>query len=108
MGAQLKPCQLSFSKSLLAGVLKTGGNPREKCLLLHGAEREAQGMFSRADCACTTSLGAARSCSGVLVCSWTLQFIPARLSEQFFSEWQWGSCWKEHGAVTVCQALPSP
>lgn len=65
MGAQLKPCQLSFSKSLFAGVLKTGLNSRKKCLL-HGAEREAQGMFSRADCGCTTSLGAARCCSGAL------------------------------------------
>lgn len=31
MGAQLKPCQLSFSKSLFAGVLKTGVNSRKKC-----------------------------------------------------------------------------
>lgn len=60
----LKSCQLSFSKSLFAGVLKTGVNSRKKCLLLHGAVREGQGMFSRADCACTTSLVAARCWSG--------------------------------------------
>lgn len=65
MGAQLKSCQLSFSKSLFTGVLKTGVNSRKKCLLLHGAEREGQGMFCRADCACTTSLVAARCWSGV-------------------------------------------
>lgn len=65
MGAQLKSCQLSFSKSLFAGVLKTGVNSRKKCLLLEGGEREGQGMFCRADCACTTSLVAARCWSGI-------------------------------------------
>lgn len=105
MGAQLKSCQLSFSKSLFAGALKTGVNSRKKCLLLHGAEREGQGMFSRAAQPLWWLPAAAQK---PVVYSWTSQFISARLPEQFFSDWQWGSCWKEHRANPVCQALASP
>lgn len=47
-------------------------------------------------------------CQGLAVYSWTLQFISAKLSDQFLSDCQWRSCWKEHGTITVSQALASP
>jgi len=78
------------SKSLFVGILEIGVNSRENCLLLFGAVREGQEMFSKAGCACTTSPVASRCCArGPVVYSRTLQFISAKISDQFSRDCQW-------------------
>lgn len=65
---------------------------------LKGKDRECS------DYACTTSMVAARCWSG----AHGLELdITVHLCKALRAVFQWGSCWREHGTIRVCQALDS-